>query len=246
MDKMIFLAMSGAKEVMLRQASNNHNLANANTTGFKADLDAIKSKPVYGPGFAGRVYVQSESIGADHSGGKIMQTGRELDVSIMGAGFLAVQDRDGSEGYTRAGDMRVNALGILENGAGYPILGNGGPIAIPPYEKMEIGEDGTISIQPLGQDTNTLAVIDRIKLVKPDNLNIEKSRTGIFHTKDGEPAEADATVALSNGTLEGSNVNPVSSMVKMIELARQFEMQVKMMKTAEENDAASAKLLSVG
>ncbi|MCB1756333.1 MAG: flagellar basal-body rod protein FlgF [Gammaproteobacteria bacterium] len=245
MDKMVYLAMSGAKEVMLRQASNNHNLANVSTTGFKADLDSLESLPVYGPGHPARVYVQDQAVGADHSGGEIIYTGRELDIAVNGEGFIAVQDRDGSEGYTRAGDLRVNAQGLLENGAGYPVMGNGGPIAIPPFEKLEIASDGTISIQPLGQDANTLAVVDRIKLVKPLTEDLQKSTTGIFHSK-GEAPEADASVTLVNGSLESSNVNPVEAMVKMIELSRQYEMQVKAMKSAEENDAAAAKLLQVG
>lgn len=244
MDKMIYLAMSGAKEIMHRQTSNNHNLANLNTTGFKADLDSLKSLPVYGPGHPGRVYVQDEGVGADHSGGQIIQTGRELDIAINGDGFIAVQDRDGSEGYTRAGDLRVNSAGIIENGAGYPVMGNGGPIAIPPFEKLEIGSDGTISIRPVGSDANALAVVDRIKLVNPPTENLKKSATGIFHT-DGEPAEPDATISIVNGSLENSNVNAVEGMVKMIELSRQYEMQVKMMKAAEDNDKSAAKLLQI-
>lgn len=245
MDNMIYLAMSGAKEAMTRQASNNHNLANANTTGFKADLDALKSMPVYGPGHPGRVYVQDVGAGADHSGGNIMHTGNDLDIAVNGEGLIAVQDRDGTEGYTRAGNLTINASGLLENGAGYPIMGNGGPIAIPPYQKLEIGSDGTISILPLGQDATTMAVIDRIKLVNPDTSTLAKSENGIFHTSGEEP-EPDASVTVVSGSLEGSNVNPVESLVKMIEISRQFEMQVKMMKSAEDNDKSAAKLLQVG
>jgi flagellar basal-body rod protein FlgF len=246
MDHMIYLAMSGAKEIMLRQSSNNHNLANVNTTGFKADLDAFKSLPVYGPGQPGRVYVQDERAGIDLSSGQINSTGRDLDVAINGEGFIAVQDRDGSEGYTRAGDLRVTSTGLLETGAGHPVMGNGGPIAIPPFEKILIGQDGTISIQPLGQSEANLAVVDRIKLVKPDTASLEKAPTGMLHLKEGATAEADASVTLASGALEGSNVNAVEALVNMIELSRQFELQVKMMKTAEDNDAASARLLQLG
>ncbi|MDO6460409.1 flagellar basal-body rod protein FlgF [Granulosicoccaceae sp. 1_MG-2023] len=245
MDKMIYLAMSGAKETMLRQASNNHNLANLNTTGFKADLDSLSAAPVYGPGHPGRVYVQDESVGADLAGGEIITTGRALDVAVNGDGFIAVQDRDGSEGYTRAGELRVNAFGLLENGAGYPVMGNGGPIAVPPFESIEIGADGTISIKPAGADAGTLAVVDRIKLVNPDPADISKGETGLFHLADGAEAENDASVQLVSGALEGSNVNAVEAMVKMIELARQYEMQIKTMSTAEENDQAASKLLQL-
>lgn len=245
MEKMIYLAMSGAKEVMLRQSTNNHNLANLNTTGFKADLDNFKSLPVYGPGNPSRVYVEDTRAGTDHSSGQLISTGRDLDVGINGEGFIAVQDRDGSEGYTRAGDLRINSAGLLENGAGYPIMGDGGPIAIPPFEKIQIGTDGTITIQPLGQAVTNLAIVDRIKLVKPDTAELEKSETGIFHLPEGE-AEADAGVTLSTGVLETSNVNSVEALVNMIELSRMFEMQVKLMKTAEDNDTAATKLLQLG
>lgn len=246
MDKMVFLAMSGAKEVMLRQASNNHNLANLNTTGFKADLDAFKSLPVYGPGAASRVYVEDQRAGVDFSSGTLISTGRDLDVAVNGKGYIAIQDHDGSEGYTRAGDLRVNSAGLLETGAGYPVMGNGGPIAIPPFEKLQIGQDGTITIQPLGQTATTLAVVDRIKLVNPTDTDLQKNRNGVLHLKDGETAEADASISLGTGVLETSNVNSVEALVNMIELSRQFEMQIKMMKTAEDNDAAATKLLQLG
>ncbi|HBR99175.1 MAG TPA: flagellar biosynthesis protein FlgF, partial [Gammaproteobacteria bacterium] len=221
-----------------------HNLANLNTTGFKADLDALQSEPVYGPGHPGRVYVQNLGAGADFTGGQIIHTGRELDIAVQGDGFIAIQDRDGSEGYTRAGDLRVNPNGILENGAGYPIMGNGGPIALPPFEKLEIGSDGTVSIQPVGQDANTLAVVDRIKLVNPPTNELKKNDNGIFHGANG-PYEPDATIGVVNGSIEASNVNAIDAMVKMIELSRQYEMQVKMMKTAQDNDAAAVKLMRV-
>ncbi len=244
MDKMIYLAMSGAKELMSRQAINNHNLANINTTGFKADLDAIQSVPVYGDGNPVTVFTQSASIGIDHSGGEIKYTGRNLDIAISGEGYMAVQDVSGNEGYTRAGDLRINAAGLLENGAGYPIMGNAGPIAIPPFEKLNIGADGTITIQPIGQSASTLAVIDRIKFIKPDTSELTKVESGIFHF-NGEPPEADASVSLVSGSLESSNVNPVAAMVKMIEISRQYEMQVKMMKAVEDNDTAGERILSL-
>ena len=245
MDKMIYLAMSGAKEIMLRQSTNNHNLANLNTTGFKADLDSFKSLPVYGPGNPSRVYVEDTRAGVDLSSGQMLSTGRDLDIAINGEGFIAIQDRDGNEGYSRAGDLRINSAGLLENGAGYPIMGNDGPIAIPPFEKLQIGKDGTITIQPLGQAVTNLAVIDRIKLVKPDAAALEKSDTGVLRLREGQ-AEAEASVTLSTGVLETSNVNSVEALVNMIELSRQFEMQVKMMKTAEDNDTAASKLLQLG
>lgn len=247
MDKMIYLAMGGAKEVMLRQATNSHNLANLSTNGFKADFDAMRSLPLYGPGQPSRVYSQAQSNGVDLSAGQMITTGRELDIAINGDGYIAVQDHDGSEAYTRTGDLHVNAAGLLETGAGYSVIGNdGGPIALSPFEKLEIGQDGTITIQPLGQSASSLAIVDRIKLVKLDSQQIEKTETGLLRQKEQTSAEPDASVALVSGVLEGSNVNPVEAMVTMIELSRQFEMQVKMMKSAEDNDTAATRLLQLG
>ncbi len=246
MDKMIYLAMNGAREVMLRQATNNNNLANLSTTGFRADFDSFNSVPVYGPGNPSRVYVEDQRSGVDQSSGPVIQTGSNLDVAINGDGFLAIQDNDGSEGYTRAGNLRVNAVGLLETGSGYPVMGNSGPIAIPPFEQILIGKDGTITIQPLGQSSTTLAVVDRLKLVKPAAGELQKNNNGILHSENNETLEADASVQLLSGALEGSNVNAVEAMVNMIDLSRQFEMQIKMMKTAEENSAAAAQVLRLG
>ncbi len=243
MDHMIYLAMSGAKQTMHRQATNNHNLANVSTTGFRADLDAFRSLPVHGPGHPSRVYVSDERAGVDFSPGQIVHTGRNLDVAISGDGFIAVQAPDGSEAYTRAGDLRITSAGLLETGTGLPVKGNGGPIAISPYERMEIGSDGTITIQPVGQQATALAVLDRIKLVKPKITELEKADDGLLRLQSGDVAPADAAVTLVTGSIESSNVNSVDALVNMISLSRQYEMQVKMMKTAEENDAASARLM---
>lgn len=240
---MIYTAMVGAKEVMLRQAANNHNLANVNTTGFRADLDAFSPQPVYGPGHPSRVLVQDQRVGVDFSPGSIITTGRDLDTAVKGSGFIAVQASDGGEAYTRAGDLRIGGAGVLETGAGHPVMGNDGPIAIPPYEKLEIGADGTISIKPLGQSAATLAVLDRIKLVNPPVTELHKGQDGLLRQNDGQLAPPDASVSLASGALESSNVNMVDALVTMIELSRQYEMNVKMMHAAEEEDSASASLL---
>lgn len=237
--------MSGAKQTLQAQASNSHNLANASTTGFREDLAQFRSMPVYGQGYPTRVYAMTERPGINFQTGSIQSTGRELDVAIKGEGWIAVQAKDGSEAYTRAGDLHLTAEGILETGTGLPVIGGGGPIAIPPAQKLEIGTDGTISIIPLGDKANTLAVLDQIKLVKPPLGQLEKREDGLIHLKGGGVAEASIDVSLITGSIEGSNVNAVSAMVSMIELARQFEMQVKMMKTVEQNEAASAKLMQM-
>ncbi|BAO44289.1 flagellar basal-body rod protein FlgF [Thiolapillus brandeum] len=245
MDRMLYIAMTGAREIMNSQAVNTNNLANASTTGFRADLEAFTSTPVWGDGHPDRAYATVEGMGVDLSGGSIQTTGRDLDVAIKGDGWIAVQAPDGSEAYTRAGDLRVDSFGILTTGAGYPVIGEGGPIAVPPNGKLEIGQDGTITVQPLGQDINALAVVDRIKLVKPSPNALKKGEEGLMQLRGGGLAEADASVTLVSGALESSNVSTVDSMVRMIELARQFEMQVKMMKTAEDNDRSAAKLMSM-
>jgi flagellar basal-body rod protein FlgF len=243
MDRMLYIAMTGAKESMLSQAMSSHNLANANTSGFRADLEAAQSMPLHGPGYASRAYSQVEGAGTDFTPGALMSTGRPLDVAVNGEGWIAVQAPDGSEAYSRAGDLRVDSAGRLMTGAGRPVLGNGGPIAVPPFEKLEIGTDGTLSIRPVGQGPETLAAVDRIKLVNPPLEQLRKGEDGLMRTADGLPAVADARVSLVTGSLESSNVNPVEAMVGLIESARQFEMQVKMMRAAEENDQNAAQLM---
>ena len=245
MDRMLYIAMSGAKETMMAQASNSNNLANASTPGFLADLQQFRSMPVFGDGHPTRVYGLSERPGVDLKHGAIVHTGRDLDVAINGDGWFAIQGKDGNEAYTRRGDLKVDVNGLLTTGNGLPVIGNGGPIAIPPAEKIDIGPDGTISIRPLGQGAGELAVIDRIKMVSLPKDQIEKGNDGLIRLSSGEPVEADVDVALATGSLESSNVNIVDSMVDMIELSRRFEMQVKMMKTAEQIDESSASILQM-
>lgn len=246
MDRMLYVAMTGAKQTLVAQAANSHNLSNANTSGFRADLMQFRSMPLFGPGLPSRVFGMAERPGVDFTPGTLQSTDRDLDVAVSGHGFIAVQAPDGSEAYTRAGDLRVNSNGLLETGAGFPVLGNGGPIAIPPAGKIQIGGDGTISVRPLGGTGTTLAEIDRIKLVRPELKNVTKDQHGLFRLREGGEADPDASVQVVGGTLETSNVNPVEAMVQMIELSRQFEMQVKMMKTAGENESVAAQMMRLG
>ncbi|WP_438971698.1 flagellar basal-body rod protein FlgF [Methylophaga sp.] len=246
MDRSLYIAMNAAQQTMLAQATNANNLANVNTTGFRADFEQFRSMPVFGEGLPSRVYSMTERPGTDYQQGTVQSTGRELDISVQGEGFIAVQGKDGREGYTRAGDLHMTETGQLVTGTGLSVMGEGGPIAIPPSEKVEIGSDGTISIRPVGAESNALAVVDRIKLVKPDLQQIFKDVDGLMRMQDGGEAPLDATVQVSSGTLEGSNVSAVGALVKMIELQRQYEMQVKMMKTTQENSAESARLMRMG
>lgn len=245
MDRSLYIAMSGAKQTLLAQASNANNLANSQTAGFKSDFEQFRAMPVFGPGFPSRVYAMTERPGTDLSMGSIHTTGNDLDVAIKGEGWFAVEGKDGKEAYTRAGDLRITPDGRLETGSGVAIYGNDGAISIPPAEKIDIGIDGTISIIPVGENATTLAIVDRIKLVKPELSNLEKLNDGFMHTKDGSVPEADANVSIVQGALEGSNVNAVSALVDMIELARNFELQTKVMKNADDNSGISAKLMQM-
>jgi flagellar basal-body rod protein FlgF len=240
---MLYVAMSGAKETMRAQAANSHNLANASTTGFKADLSAFQSRAVTGPGYASRVYATDETVGWDHGIGSVQQTGNPLDLAIHGSGFIAVQDATGNEAYTRAGDLHVDPTGQLLTATGLPVMGDNGPISIPPHTSVNVGSDGTISIVPLGQSPQTVANVARVKLVNPPLDTVQRSADGLFRTTDGQPAEADATATVDSGALESSNVDLASCMVNMIELSRRYDLQVKALHTAEDDGAASAKLL---
>jgi flagellar basal-body rod protein FlgF len=242
MDKLLYVAMTGAKETLRAQAVNNHNLANATTTGFRADLAAFQTRALQGAGYASRAYAISAGTGWDRTLGPAQTTGNDLDVAIQGEGWLAVQSPNGTEAYTRAGNLRTDASGMLMTAAGHPVLGTDGPITVPDYSSIEIGNDGTVSIVPLGQEATTTVALSRIKLVNPPAESLQRGADGLFRV-NGEPPVADANVRLMSGALEGSNVNTADAMVTMIELARHFELQVKAMRTAEENGAASAQLL---
>jgi len=243
MDRMLYISMNAAQQTMQAQATNSNNLANANTIGFRQDFEQFRSQPVFGEGLPTRVYSMTERPATDYQQGTMQTTGRDLDISIQGEGFIAVQGKDGREGYTRSGDLQVTSTGQLVTGTGLIVMGEGGPIAIPPAKAIDIGKDGTISIRPIGAEVNELAILDRIKLVKPEHSNIFKDTDGLMRMQDGSDAPSDASVTVASGTVESSNVNAVGALVNMIELQRKYEMQVKMMKSADDNGAASARLL---
>jgi flagellar basal-body rod protein FlgF len=246
MDRFLYLSMTGAKETLRAQTVNNHNLANASTTGFRADLSAFQTREVAGSGHASRAYATNATTGWDQTQGALTSTGRDLDLGIHGPGWLAVQGKDGREAYTRAGDLRIDPTGMLLNGAGNQVLGEGGPISVPPHSSVAIAADGTISIVPLGQGPETTSQVGRIKLVNPPAESLVRGEDGLFRTSDGADAAPDASVRVASGVLETSNVNIADAMVNMIELARHFDLQVKAMRTAEENAASAAQLLRGG
>ena len=245
MDRMLYVAMSGAKQNMLAQAHNANNMANVSTTGFKADLAAARSMPLFGQGLPTRVFSMTEREGTDFNSGALQTTGRALDIAINGDGFIAVQGKDGNEAYTRVGNLRVSETGVLETSNGLAVIGDGGPITIPDAKGVEVSTDGTVSTITQTKGNEVVNIVNRIKLVNPDLNTVKKGNDGLFHLKNNELSKADAAVTIVSGTLEGSNVNIATELVNMIELARQFEMQVKMMKVAEKNDEQATRLLNI-
>ena len=243
MDRLLYVAMTGAREAMSAQTSHANNLANASTTGFKADFNQFRSMSVYGPTYPSRAYAMAERPGTDMSQGSFITTSRELDVAIKGEGWLAVQMPDGEEAYTRAGDLKRDVDGLLTTGSGLPVIGNGGPIVLPEYEKIEIGTDGTISILGLGEDGVAVVQIDRLKLVNPGNDQLVKKEDGLFHLREGGAAPLDVNVQVAHGMLESSNVNAVGELTEVIAASRLFEMNIKMMKNAKDNDESAARIL---
>lgn len=245
MDRLIYTAMTGAKHILEQQATTSHNLANATTTGFRAQLDSFRAVPILGDGMPTRAFVVDATVGTDFSTGALQNTGRELDVAIQGKGWLVVQKEDGSEAYTRHGSLKISENGVLQTQGGLSVMGDGGPITIPPEVSIAIAKDGTISTIPTGTKPNAVQVIGRLKMVNPAEENLVRGDDGLFKTKDGAPADADAAVSVAGGMLEGSNVNVVEAMVSMINLARQFEMQMKLLTNAESNATKASQILTL-
>lgn len=245
MDRLIYTAMTGAKHVFMQQAGTANNLANASTVGFKAQEHRFRAVPVLSEAMPTRAFVVDASVSDVMDEGPLMFTGRNLDVAVNGRGWLAVQLPDGSEAYTRAGSLDVDVTGLLQTKSGYPVAGDGGPINIPPDNRIEIAPDGTVSVVPTFGTPNNANAIGRIKLVNPAEGDLVRGADGLFRLRSGQPAPADETVKVTSGTLEGSNVNVTDAMVNLISLSRQFEMQMKMMQTADANAQRADQLLSM-
>ncbi|MBK6743542.1 MAG: flagellar basal body rod protein FlgF [Hydrogenophilales bacterium] len=245
MDRVIYLAMTGAKQVGLQQAAVAHNLANVSTHGFKEELNVFRALPYVGEGARTRAAVVETTARTNYTEGVIQQSGRALDVAVRGPGWIAVQDAAGQEAYTRMGHMQVSANGVLQTSSGLTVLGDAGPISIPPDQEIAIAKDGTISTVPLGQNLNAVAVAGRIKLVNPPEVEMTRGQDGLFRARDNLPAPADAAVTLVSGALETSNVNAAEAMVNMISLARQFDLQMRVLSNAEANHRSADKILSL-
>jgi flagellar basal-body rod protein FlgF len=239
MDRMIYLSMSGAKAAMQRQEVLAHNLANVSTNGFRAELAAFRAVPVRGDGASTRAYALESTVGYSAEAGPVAATGRNLDVAMSGGAWLSVQGLDGTEAYTRAGSLDVNAEGTLVTRNGLTVLGEGGPITVPANALVGIAPDGTISAS-VGNGRPT--AVGKLKLVTPE-ASLTRGEDGLFRATDGDlPADPNARV--QDGALEGSNVSAVEAMVAMISASRQFEHQMKLIQTVEKQEQAASKLLA--
>jgi flagellar basal-body rod protein FlgF len=246
MDRLIYTAMTGAKHVFMQQAGVANNLANASTLGFKAQMHRFQAVPVLSEAMPTRAFVVDESVQNVFDEGPILSTDNPLDIALDGRGWIALESPDGNgEAYTRAGALEVNVNGILQTKSGFIVMGDGGPIAIPPDNHITIGPDGTVSLIPTFGEPNVVNVVGRIKLVNPPEADLERSDDGLFRLKDGGIAPLDETVQVASGNLEGSNVNAAESMVHLISLSRQFEMQIKLLQTADQNARQADQLLGL-
>ena len=245
MDRLIYTAMTGAKHTLGQQAAVSHNLANATTTGFRAEVHRLRAVDVQSSApLATRAFVVDASAYSDYSQGALQETGRPFDAAIQGKGWFAVQLPDGTEAYTRNGSFETSANGVLQTPNGLSVVGDGGPITIPPDNEVLIGADGSVSALPTTGAQNTVNVIGQLKLVNPPEQDLVRGADGLFRLREGGQAPADPEVRAIGGYLEGSNVNVVEQMVNMISLARQFEMQTRMLTTAEQDDRAATQILS--
>jgi flagellar basal-body rod protein FlgF len=245
MDKALYIAMTAAKHNMLGQSVRANNLANANTTGFRADFEQARSMGVYyGEGHSTRAYALTERPAVNFANGPMIQTGRDRDIAIKGEGFIAVQGANEQEAYTRVGNLSIDNAGILRTGNGLPVMGNAGPIAVPEFQKIEIGDDGIISIVAKGSPPDALTQVDQIKLVNPGINELEKKEDGLLYAKNQEDEIfANPDIRITSGFLEGSNVNAIEELMRIMTLSRQYEMSIKVMQTAQQNSESSARLL---
>lgn len=245
MDRLIYTAMTGAKATMGQEAAVAHNLANSTTTGFRAEMHRLRAVPVQSQALPSKAFVVDASVGADYTPATIIQTGRNLDAAINGKGWFAVQMADGSEAYTRSGSFTLDANGNLLTRSGQQVVGDSGPITIPPDNVIDIAADGTITATPTTGSLTTTTTVGRLKVVNPDEAQLDRMESGLFKMKDGSQANADPLVRVAGGYLEGSNVNVVAQMVDMISLARQYDLNTRLLQTAQDDDKAATQILTV-
>lgn len=247
MDRSLYINSVGLANIERAQAARANNLANASTPGFRADLARVTAREVVGDNlYASRVYGVNEGAGVDFAQGAHVSTGRDLDVAIAGEGFFAVLDAEGQEAYSRDGRFEIDNIGRLLDSRGQQVMGRGGPVALPPYESVLIGADGAITIRPEGQGPEALVQVDQLKLVNPETHNLYKAANGNLYGRDFAVFGVAEGVQVNSGFVESSNVNAINELTEILSLARQFELEVRMMKVAETNDEASSQLLRIG
>ncbi len=245
MDRLIYTAMTGAAQALQQQATVSENLANAATPGFRAALHTFRAVPVLGEGLPTRSFVVDSTAGADFTQGPLQQTGRALDVAVQGEGWIAVQGADGKQAYTRSGSFQITSNGVLQTRSGLNVAGDSGPITLPPDTAVSFAKDGTISAVPSGANPAAVTVVGRLKLVNPPESQLERGGDGLFRLKNGSEASTDENVSVLSGSVEGSNVNIVEAMVNMISLARKFDMQMKMLQTADNNSRQASQIMDI-
>jgi flagellar basal-body rod protein FlgF len=245
-DKSLYIAMTGASASLRAQAGVAHNLANADTVGFQATLTGTQAAPVAGPGLPSRVATVAQTMGVSGAAGSITTTGNPLDVALQPGHWLAVQDAAGGVAYTRAGDLKLSPNGLLTTASGRPVLdAAGAPMAVPPFDSVQIGADGTVSIVPQGQAASTMANAGRLQVVAAATRDLVRGDDGLMRAPPGAAAPAPAAGSvLASGVLEGSNVDGTGMLVSMIQLARQFEMQVRVLHSGDESARSANSLLS--
>jgi flagellar basal-body rod protein FlgF len=243
MDKLVYTAATGLKAHLASQAAIANNMANVSTIGFRADRVVFDRLSLKGSDFDTRTPASAEVLDADRKPGALQQTGRALDIAIPGDSWLAVQATDGTEAYTRRGDLQIAPSGVLQTGDGFPVIGSGGPITLPPAQSIKISDDGKISIVPVGGDARNPQVIDTLKLASPKGTDTVKGTDNLLHVKGGGVLPTDLDAKVESGALEGSNVNMTQALVDMIENQRAYEVQANLMKSAKELDESSASLM---
>ncbi|MEO1921930.1 MAG: flagellar basal body rod protein FlgF [Sphingomonadaceae bacterium] len=245
MDRMIHLNLRAMQSVLNRQTAIAHNMANADTTGFKAEIVTAQAKYLEGEGLQSRATVNEYVLTADLNPGAVKETGRPLDIAIGGQGMLAVQAPNGDEGYTRRGDLMMTESGLVTTGDGHPVLGEGGPLTLPPADSVRIAEDGGVWIVPAGGNPNQPQQVDRLRIVSTAGSEVVKGEDTLFRVKNGGVLPSNPDARLRSGALEGSNVNMTEALVDMIETSRAYETQVKLLTTAKEMDDGGASVMQL-
>ncbi|XOV79344.1 MAG: flagellar basal-body rod protein FlgF [Aestuariibacter sp.] len=246
MDKLLYVAASGASQELLATGVRANNLANAQTTGFKSMLAQARAMPAFGEGMPTRVFAMTESPANKYDAGTLVQTNRDLDIAVAGTGWFAVVDKNGNEAYTRNGSLQLGENGELLDTRGNQLIGEAGPVFLPiPLSNVNIASDGTISVRPQGAPENVQETVARIKLVNPDLQQLTRSTDGLFRLPDGQQAEQDLGVGIETGMLESSNVNPIEEMMGIIQSQRHYEMLVKFMKEAGDLDRRGNRMLMI-